>query len=462
MAKKQTPPEGMASLFDFADSPGTASAIEPVKENSALEIHEEKILGVIELAARIRDSLDTPALTDIKVQGEVTGYRPNTSGHQYFSLSEKGEKEAVISCVMWKYAAAKHLPFPLKDGLAIIVTGSVDYYPPSGRTQLIVKTVEASRKGVSGLYLQKEIWKKELTDTGIIPRPETEKRSFPLFPKKIGVVTSKTGSLLQDIRNVVARRFPLEILLAPASVQGAGAEFEIAAAIASLQGKVEVIIVARGGGSFEDLFVFNNPLVVKAIRTSSVPVISAIGHETDTTLSDYASDLRVPTPSAAAETVVPDREVILRSLEDSRRAIHDKTVGILKANRDALADLRARVDPKRLRRKLDEMQTQTADYEERLSAAIIRKIRTAREEMQRAGDMILRSAQNLITRARLELSAQKEIICARDPEKPLSLGYALVYSGGKVIKSVRDTAPQEKLTLQLADGSVETIVEKIL
>ncbi|HJJ48345.1 MAG TPA: exodeoxyribonuclease VII large subunit [Methanocorpusculum sp.] len=462
MAKKQTSAEGMASLFDFSDNQSSASAIEPVKENSALEVQEEKILGVLELTGKIRDVLDCDALTDVKVQGEVTGYRPNASGHQYFSLSEKGDKDAVISCVMWKFAAAKNLPFPLKDGLSIIACGSVDYYPPSGRTQLIVKKVEPSRKGVSGLYLQKEIWKKEMTDAGIIPRPDSEKRSLPLFPKKIGVVTSKTGSVLQDIRNVVSRRFPLEILLAPASVQGSGAEFEIAAAIASLQGKVEVIIVARGGGSFEDLFVFNNPVVVKAIRASNVPVISAIGHETDTTLSDYASDLRVPTPSAAAESVVPDRNVMLRSLEESRRAIHDKTEGIILANREMLADLRGRVDPKRLQRKLDEMQAQTADFEERLGAAFVRKIRMAREDLIRAGELICRSSLTAVSRAKLELAAQKEVISARDPEKPLKLGYALVYRGGSVVKSVKDAKVSEKLTLQLADGRIETTVEKIL
>ncbi|HJJ85188.1 MAG TPA: exodeoxyribonuclease VII large subunit, partial [Methanocorpusculum sp.] len=345
MAKKA--PVQATLSFDESESGSAFSFISPVKDPNPLPPKEPSVITVSELGERIRDVLDCELLTGITVTGEVTGYRPNSSGHLYFSLTEKGETDAAVSCVMWKYAA-KHLAFPLKDGLAVNITGHVDYYPPSGRMQFIVKKIEPAAGGKTGLYLQKEMWKKQLEAEGTIPRPESEKRDPPLFPKCVGVVTSRTGSVLQDIRNVLSRRYPLPILLAPAQVQGAGAEVSIVSAIESLQGKVDVIIVARGGGSFEDLFVFNHPDVVRAIRRSKVPIISAVGHETDTTLSDFASDRRVPTPSAAAETVVPDRTVLLNNLEEYRRRMHDRARGIISTNKSAVAELKMRVDPSRL------------------------------------------------------------------------------------------------------------------
>lgn len=435
------------------------SSIEPVKENSTLLDNDEKILSVVELTEKIREALDCDALSNIKVIGEITGYKPSSSGHLYFSLTERGENDATISCVMWKYAA-KYVPFPIKDGLSVKIFGLVDYYPPSGRTQFVVKKIEPAT-GATGLYLQKELWKKQLEAEGIIPRPESEKRDFPLFPKNVGVVTSKTGSVLQDIRNVLSRRYPLPVILAPAAVQGLGAETEIVSAINSLQGKVDVIIVARGGGSFEDLFVFNNPEVVKAIRNSSVPIISAIGHETDTTLSDFASDRRVPTPSAAAETVVPDRTQLLNNLEDYRRNIHDRAVMILSHGRRDINDLKARVEPSRLRRKLDQMHQQTAEFEERINSAILRRVSAEHESVDSLSERIFKSAKNKIARALLELTTQKEIITGRDPVKPLERGYALVEKGGHVVKSVRDLSKGDVLSLKLADGEVNTKVESI-
>ncbi|MDO5845247.1 MAG: exodeoxyribonuclease VII large subunit [Methanocorpusculum sp.] len=456
---KKAPTQLTLNFGNESEESKPFSSIEPVKENSTLLDTEEKILSVVELTAKIREVLDCESLTDLKVIGEITGYRPNASGHLYFSLTEKGESDATISCVMWKYAA-KYVPFALKDGISVKVTGYIDYYPPSGRTQFVVKKMEPA-SGATGLYLQKELWKKQLEAEGVIPRPESEKRDFPLFPKTIGVVTSKTGSVLQDIRNVLSRRYPLPVILAPAAVQGIGAETEIVSAIESLQGKVDVIIVARGGGSFEDLFVFNNPEVVRAIRNSDVPIISAIGHETDTTLSDFASDRRVPTPSAAAETVVPDRNQLLSNLEEYRRHIHDRAVLVLSHSKREIAELKIRVEPSRLRRKLDMMHQQTAEFEDRIDSAIKRRLFSEHEAVVSLSETIFKSAKNKIARAVLELKAQKEIITGRDPEKPLERGYALVKKDGHVVKSVKNLLAGDILKLKLADGEVNTKVESI-
>lgn len=458
MAKKA--PVQATLSFDESESGSAFSFISPVKDPNPLPPKEPSVLTVSELGERIRDVLDCELLTGITVTGEVTGYRPNSSGHLYFSLTEKGETDAAVSCVMWK-SAAKHLAFPLKDGLAVNITGHVDYYPPSGRMQFIVRKIEPAAGGKTGLYLQKEMWKKQLEAEGTIPRPESEKRDPPLFPKCVGVVTSRTGSVLQDIRNVLSRRYPLPILLAPAQVQGAGAEVSIVSAIESLQGKVDVIIVARGGGSFEDLFVFNHPDVVRAIRRSKVPIISAVGHETDTTLSDFASDRRVPTPSAAAETVVPDRTVLLNNLEEYRRRMHDRARGIISTNRSAVAELKMRVDPSRLSRRLDMMHQQTADLEERIKSAFSRRLKVEADGLEQLRNSIFKGAKTRISTAVLELSAQKEKILSCDPKKPLERGYALVQMNGAVIRSKEQLKKDDRLTLCLSDGEVTAIVEKI-
>lgn len=458
MAKKA--PVQATLSFDESESGSAFSFISPVQDPNPLPKKEPDVLTVSELGERIRDVLDCERLTNITVTGEITGYRPNASGHLYFSLTEKGDTDAAVSCVMWKYAA-KHLAFPIKDGLAVNITGHVDFYPPSGRMQFIVKKIEPAAEGKTGLYLQKEQWRKQLEAEGIIPRPESEKRSPPLFPKCIGVVTSRTGSVLQDIRNVLSRRYPLPILLAPAQVQGAGAEVSIISAIESLQGKVDVIIVARGGGSFEDLFVFNHPDVVRAIRRSAVPIISAVGHETDVTLVDFASDRRVPTPSAAAETVVPDRTVLLNNLEEYRRRVHDRTRGILSTNRQTVAELKLRVDPLRLSRRLDMMQQQTADLAERIQSALVRRIKSEHDVLEQMQERIFKGASAKIKTAVLELAGEKEKILAGDPKKPLVRGYALVQKDGAVVRSKTQLKKDDCLTLCLADGEVTATVENI-
>lgn len=461
--------KGQQMQLTFGDAEpeeGTPNVIAPVLENSTLAAgdpqaaNEPAVLSVSDLAERIRDAIDTPLLTNVCVQGEITGYRPHSSGHMYFSLSEHGDDKATMPCVMWKYAA-KTVAFPVKDGVLVRATGYVDFYPPYGKMQFVIKKLEPSLTGKTGLYLQKEEWKKQLTAEGVIPRAECNRRSPPVFPSCVGVVTSRTGSVLQDIRNVITRRYPLPILLAHTAVQGDGAHIQIAAAIRSLQGKADVIIVARGGGSFEDLFEFNHPDVVRAIAASAVPVISAVGHETDTTLADYAADRRVPTPSAAAETVVPDRTVLLHQLEEMRRTIRDTVAGRFAAERSTLAELAERVEPSRLSRKLDQMHQQTADFAERITSALLRRVSAERELCRTLGETVAKSARTRIATARLELLAQKEIILGRDPYKPLELGYALVWKDRTVVRSAKNISTGDCLSLRLSDGEAVTLVENV-
>ncbi|HJK00729.1 MAG TPA: exodeoxyribonuclease VII large subunit [Methanocorpusculum sp.] len=421
---------------------------------------ESRVLSVSELAKRICNAIDIPQLTDVCVQGEITGYRPHSSGHIYFSLSEQGNDKATIPCVMWKYSA-KTVIFQVKDGALVRATGYVNFYSPYGKMQFVIKKLEPEKFGKTGLYLQKEEWKKQLTIEGVIPRAECNRRIPPIFPSCIGVVTSRTGSVLQDIRNVISRRYPLPILLAHTAVQGDGAHIQIAAAIQSLQKMADVIIVARGGGSFEELFEFNHPDVVRAVAASIIPVISAIGHETDTTLTDYAADCRMPTPSAAAETVVPDRTVLIYQLEEMRRTNHDAIMGRFATERSTLSELASRIDSMRLTRKLDQMYQQTADFTERIKTSLNRKIIDERKQCRTLGEMIAKSAQTRIASARLELLTQKEIIVGRDPYKPLKLGYTIVWKDRTIVRSAKNISTGDHLSLQFSDGKAVSIVKMI-
>ncbi len=451
--------------FEECSSGSPVTLISPVETPGKAEpvaVGEPEVMTVSEVNIRIQAALSTESLTDIAVTGEVTGFRPNSSGHFYFSLTENDGKDlATLPCVMWRYAAAKYITFPFRDGISVTVYGNVDYYSPNGKLQFVAKKIELALGGKAGLFLKKEEWKRQLEAEGIIPRPSSEKRDIPLFPKIIGVVTSKTGSVLQDIRNVLIRRYPLPVLLAPAQVQGDGAEASIVAAIAVLQGKVDLIILARGGGSFEDLFVFNHPDVVRAVRYSRTPIITAIGHETDFTLVDFAGDLRAPTPSAAAETAVFDRMVLRSALAEYKTRIENRARAVIAENRKQLAELRVRVDPSRLLRRLDMMHQQTVDLTERVHAAVCRRLGQETEALTHLRDMVFKCASRKVQTAKLELQGIRTHISSCDPKRPLDRGYAMVTVKGSIIRSRKQVVEGDLLSIQLTDGDVAARVEKI-
>lgn len=422
----------------------------------------KEVLTVEEVNLLIQAALTDDTLTNIAVTGEVTGYRPNASGHYYFTLTQKEESgQFSLPCVMWKYAAVKYLNFAFANGTAVTVYGNVDYYSPSGKLQFVAKKIEPAAAGKAGMFLQKEEWRRQLQEEGVIPRPESEIRDIPLFPRSIGVVTSGTGSVLQDIKKVLSRRYPLPVLLAPAQVQGDGAEVSIVAALESLQGKVDVIILARGGGSFEDLFVFNHPAVVRAVRNSATPVITGIGHETDTTLVDFAGDRRAATPSVAAETAVPDRATLLKTLAEYRSRITGRASAILAENRAEIAQLRVRVNPDRLGRRLDAMHQETADLTERLQAAANRRLTSERETLDRLKEMIRKRMDRKLQTARVDVSSLRELLGSCDPKKPLERGYALVTCRGAVVRSRSQVTAGDRISVRLSDGEMTAQVEKI-
>jgi exodeoxyribonuclease VII large subunit len=393
-------------------------------------------LRVSELSEIIVTLLDDSRLQDIRVRGEVTNYKHHGRGHRYFSLSEKGggSTAAVIKCVMWR-SDADRLAFTPEEGMEVVVSGSVTVYAPHGVYQLQVKGME--KAGLGEKYLLVEQWKKELAALGLFATER--KRPLPSFPGRIGVVTSETGAVIHDIRNVIGRRYPVEIIISPTAVQGEDAHHEIAAAIRRLAGLVDVVIVARGGGSFEDLFPFNHPDVVKAIAACPVPVVSAIGHEVDITLADLAADVRAPTPSAAAELTVPDRNVLRIHLQELRILMSSALLGRVAWAKEEISGLRDRLRPQRFLRKLDERKTATADLADRLE----------------------RGLSTRLDRERLLLAEMRTALAGRSPRAVLARGYCVAEKDDTVVRGVDAILPGDRMKLRFYDGSSLVNVERV-
>jgi exodeoxyribonuclease VII large subunit len=393
-------------------------------------------LRVSELSAIIEGLLDNPLLQDIRVTGEVTNYTHHARGHRYFSLSEKGSGNtaAVIKCVMWR-ADGDRLTFEPTEGMEVIVSGTIRLYAPHGAYQLQVK--EMKKGGIGEKYLLVEQWKKELAIEGCFA--SERKRCLPSFPAKVGVVTSETGAVIHDIRTVISRRYPLEIIISPTAVQGEDAHRGIARAIRRLSGLVDVVIVARGGGSFEDLFPFNHPDVVRAISSCPVPVVSAIGHEVDVTLSDLAADLRAPTPSAAAELVVPDRRVLIARLKELKSQMSAALQGRVAWAMEEISELRDRLRPQRFLRKLEERKQDTADLSDRLERAF----------------------SNRLEREHLLLCEMKTALDSRSPLAVLARGYCVAEKNGAVVKRADTIVQGDHMKIRFYDGSSQVIVERV-
>jgi exodeoxyribonuclease VII large subunit len=339
-----------------------------------------------------------------------------------------------IKCIMWQ-SRAQALDFEPRDGLAVIALGSVQVYEARGDLGFYVE--EMLPAGAGERHLLVERWKKELAAEGLFA--EERKRPLPLFPSRVGVVTARTGAVLHDILHVIGRRFPVEIVLSATAVQGDTAHLEIARAIRVLDGRVDVIILARGGGSFDDLFPFNHPDVVRAVGCSQTPVVSAVGHEVDHVLSDLAADRRAPTPSAAAELVVPDRAEVGREMAghlDRMRSSLEKKV---QASALLIEDLRLRLQPRRIRRRINEHRELVSGYEEDLDRVILAKIGRYRGELER----------------------EKALLEGRSPLSILSRGYCIAERQGKVVRTARDLSRGDRIRLRMTGGGAKARVEEV-
>lgn len=340
-----------------------------------LDLSEKRILTVSQLTAGIKDLLET-TFDEVWVEGEISNLRRPPSGHLYFTLKDENSQ---IRGVLFKMQS-RYLRFELEDGQYVICWGRVGIYEKRGEYQLILDYVEP--KGVGSLQIAFEQLKLRLAAEGLFD--EARKRPLPLVPKKIGIVTSPTGAVIRDMLHILRRRFEnIEVVLYPVKVQGEGAAAEIAHGVDYLgeKGGVDVIIVGRGGGSLEDLWAFNTEVVARAIFVSPVPVISAVGHETDFTIADFVADVRAPTPSAAAELVVPQKRDLSRLIEVLTERMGRGMDRLLVRSREQVIGVQGRVkDP---RRRIEELRLRLDEYWGRLAAAVLRTWRENRERAER-------------------------------------------------------------------------------
>jgi len=417
----------------------------------------------------------------VRVRGEVSGWKKHSSGHCYFALKDEG---AALDAVCWRMNAQR-LKFKPEDGLEVVCVGKLSTYPGRSKYQLLVERMEPA--GVGALMALLEERKRRLQAEGLFA-PE-RKRAIPYLPEVVGVVTSPTGAVIRDILHRLADRFPRRVLLWPVAVQGEGAAAQVAAAIRGFNAiaaggpipRPDLIIVARGGGSIEDLWAFNEEEVVRAAAASEIPLISAVGHETDTTLIDYASDRRAPTPSAAAEMAVPVRGELLatladldrrkqgamrRLLDERRRRVGDLARG-LRHPRDLLQLAAQRLDEtgERLRRGLlQAVETRRARLgvvEAKLRPALLRRdLADAQRGLGEAGRRLDRSAELIRRDAARRLEAQGKLLESYSYHSVLERGFAVVRGqDGRPIPRAAGVAPGAALTLEFHDGAREAQAE---
>lgn len=339
------------------------------------------ILTVSELTQKIRLQLES-SFDSIWVEGEISNLRSPSSGHLYFTLKDENSQ---IKTVVFR-SHIRFLRFEIKDGIKVISRGRVSVYEPRGDYQLIIDYIEP--KGVGALHLAYEQLKERLRSEGLFD--DSHKKPLPLLPGKIGLITSPSGAAVQDMINIILRRFPnTGILVFPVRVQGEGASSEIAHAIEYLNkiSGVDVMIVGRGGGSLEDLWAFNEEIVARAIYHSDIPVISAVGHEIDFTISDFVADLRAPTPSAAAELVVSNKSELVSSLKHWMGRLENLVYQFLESNRNKLDFLKKRLlDP---RRRIDDFRLRVDDIFNRLSVYTFNLLRRKAEQFERKKDALI-------------------------------------------------------------------------
>ena len=411
----------------------------------------EWILEVSDLNEYVRAMLNAdPALRSVRLRGEISNFKRHSSGHWYFTLKDDCCR---ISAVMFRQNAMRQTLRPM-DGMRVIVSGQVSLYPESGTYQVYCDNMRPD--GVGTLYQQFEALKAKLLAEGLFD--QARKRPLPWRPRKIAIVTSETGAVLHDIRKVAAQRDPgVPLVLLPVQVQGAGAAEEIASAIrraGKLPG-VDVIITGRGGGSMEDLWAFNEEIVARAIAESPIPVISAVGHETDTTIADFAADARASTPSNAAEMAVPDRREIIEGLRDIRRHMTDAMAGLIQERRYDLLTLQRRMEALRPEQKLAALCAQTETMRLRLNAAVDAKLPLLAYRIGVAGMRLDAAMDKQIARPQERIERAKARLNALSPSAVLERGYVLVLDGDKVVTSAKTANEMTQMTLRFHDGSAQ-------
>jgi exodeoxyribonuclease VII large subunit len=402
---------------------------------SQLPLFQPSSWSVSDLTRYLRQLLEGDStLQDCWVFGEVSNFSRPISGHLYFTLKDAG---AALHCVMWRTNALRQPSLP-RDGEAVEVHGSLGVYERDGTYQLYADVIRPTGEGLlyqEFLRLKARLEAEGLFDSG-------RKRPIPRWPRRIGIVTSPTGAALRDMLNTLRRRYPLaEVVLSPTPVQGEEAPAGIVQALAALNrvGGVDVILLARGGGSLEDLMSFNDENVARAIVASNIPVISGVGHETDFTIADFAADLRAPTPTAAAELATPNRQDLISDLEGLFENLNRNALAALQAPRFNLSTLRSRL-------LLNSPRTRLRSGRQRL------------DELARRAQASLAHSMQI---KRTHLNGFSQRLAALNPQAVLDRGYAIVFGPqGQLVRVVKQVQVGEPISVRVSDGDFSARVEE--
>jgi len=399
------------------------------------ELAPQHVYSVAEISREIKMLLET-TIPVVWVEGEISNLKFHTSGHLYFSLKDK---DSQINGVMWR-SRNVGLFFTPQDGMKVLALGKVTVYEKRGYYQFDV--IKMQPAGIGELQLAFEQLKNKLQEEGLFD--EEFKKPIPQYPESIGIVTSPTGAAIQDLLNILNRRFPgIEIVLKPVKVQGEGAASEIAAAIDEFNayGKVDVLIVGRGGGSLEDLWAFNEEVVARAIFRSKIPVISAVGHEIDFSISDFVADLRAPTPSAAAELAVPDRNELLNRIGQYRKTMFEISASLIQNQRDRLKSL-------------------TGSYSFLKTPDLVRQYQQRLDELIHSMHLTLNHQFNLVSQKLTSLSHRLQALA---PQSVLKRGYSICYRAedNKIVREASLLQVEDKIKVQFYKGRIAGNVEEI-
>jgi exodeoxyribonuclease VII large subunit len=393
--------------------------------------HTREPLSVTDLTRQIRLVLES-GFSSVTVIGEISNFKRYTSGHLYFTLKDES---AQLSAVLWRSRAAS-VKFAPEDGQKVVVTGRITVYEARGNYQIDVISIRPV--GVGELQMAFERLKEKLRAEGLFD--QERKKPIPGFPQRIGLVTSPTGAVIHDMMTIMGRRFPgIQAILRPVRVQGPGAAAEIAQGVREFNeyGDVDLIIVGRGGGSLEDLWPFNEEPVARAIAASKIPVVSAVGHETDVTIADFVADLRAPTPSAAIELVVPDRRELLEHVRDFWYRMSEAAGNLLSDRRETIRHL-------------------LASYSFNRPIDLLRQHSQRVDELRRSLSVAVRHGFDITTARN---SALLQRLHALDPRLALKRGYAIVRQGEKIVPRRDLLDRREDVTVEFSDGSIQATVK---
>ena len=417
----------------------------------------DKYLTVTALTRYLKFKFEQdPNLIQVFIKGEISNFKAHTSGHFYFSIKDDNSK---INAIMFKGNTSK-LNFVPKEGMKVLVTGSIRIYESAGSYQIYVS--DMIEDGVGNLYIAFEKLKKQLQTEGLFD--SKYKKELPKIPNKVGIVTASTGAAIKDIISTIRRRFPLcETYLFPCLVQGENAPVDIVKKIKQADNyNMDVLIVGRGGGSFEDLNCFNDEEVARTIFNCKTPVISAVGHEIDFTIADYVADFRAPTPTGAAEVAVPNMIDLKHSINQYKIRLNEsinKKVNYLKLYLDSVKNSFVIKNPNIM----FENKKQTLDLiSEKINRLIKEKIDNNKIKLEQfKNNYILNNPENLYKNQRIELDNIVEKLKLLNPLNTLERGYTLTYVDDKVISSIRDIKEKQEIKTRLCDGYIISKVEKV-